>query len=154
MRILPGLFSPPDLFSLVDIGRTQVLRVYTDGSIRPELGASGLAAVARNTQGRICGLWQRRAGAMTNNEAEYAAVWMALNELVHLHLPHVEVFSDSRVVVDQMTGRASARAPALKMAYARLLALSTRFRDLQFYHIPREHNRLADALANEIVDGF
>lgn len=135
-------------------------KVYTDGAIRPERlpgtpAISGLAAIVRDAQGRICYWWQRRAGALTCNEAEYAAAIFALEQLLRLppgKRPHtVTVCSDSRVVVDQMTGRAEARAPALQKARERLRSLVKGFRGVSFQHIPREQNRLADALAFEAL---
>jgi ribonuclease HI len=64
------------------------------------------------------------------------------------------VFSDSRVVVDQMNGKAAAHSPALRSAKTRLHALCARFQHVSFQHIPRDSNRLADALACEAADGL
>jgi ribonuclease HI len=133
--------------------RTPIVRVYTDGAIRPEMGTSGLAAIVRDEKGQILTWLSRRAGPMTCNEAEYAAVQFALESLRALHPDEVHVFSDSLVMVHQMTGLAAARAPALKQAQLRLRGLVTQFQTVQFHHIPREKNRLADALANEAADG-
>ncbi|PJH75019.1 MAG: bifunctional RNase H/acid phosphatase, partial [Anaerolineae bacterium CG_4_9_14_0_8_um_filter_58_9] len=65
----------------------------------------------------------------------------------------VHVYSDSQVVVQQMRGLATARAPAMRQAQARLRALIVQFEQVTFHHVPREQNRLADALANEVLDG-
>jgi ribonuclease HI len=132
--------------------------VYTDGAIRPERRASGLAAIVRDEQGKICYWWQQRAGSLTCNEAEYAAAIFALERLLQIknqeHIGEVEVFCDSRVVVDQMQGRAQAHAPGLRQAQSRLRALTERFEKVTFHHISRERNRLADALAFEAVEGW
>lgn len=129
------------------------LSVYTDGAIRPEKRLSGLAAVARDSHGRICYWWSRRAGQMTCNEAEYAAAVLALESLLRIHVRRVALYSDSQVMVFQMTGRAIARAPGLKQAQIRVRALILQFEKVTFHHIPREENRLADALACDTVDG-
>lgn len=133
----------------------QKIRIYTDGAIRPERGVSGLAAIVRDEKGRICYWWSSKAGALTCNEAEYAAAIFALEQLQRLpwrqEILEVEIFSDSRVVVDQMNGRAAAHAPALRQAQSRLRTLAARFRKVSFRHIGREQNRLADALAFEAV---
>ena len=133
------------------------IRIYTDGAIRPGQGTSGLAAIVRDQAGQICFWWSRRAGALTCNEAEYAAVIFALEQLQHLpghqRIPEIEIFSDSRVVVDQMSGRAAAHAPALRQAQHQLHKLVGLFRKVSFHHISREQNRLADALAFEAVTG-
>jgi len=130
----------------------QRVNVYTDGSIRPEAGASGLAAVVRGMDGQVLYLWHRRAGKMTCNEAEYAAVTLALEYLRSVKPQAVHIYSDSQVVVQQMQGLAAVRAPALRQAHLRLRALVNEYERVEFHHIPREQNRLADALANETVD--
>lgn len=133
------------------------VRIYTDGAIRPERGISGLAAIVKDERGRICYWWNRRAGSLTCNEAEYAAVNFALEQMQQLHdhdlIQEIEIFSDSRVMVDQMSGRAAAHAPALRQAQSQLRALTSRFNKVSFHHIGREQNRLADALAFEAANG-
>jgi ribonuclease HI len=131
----------------------QCIRVFTDGTIRPELGISGLAAIVRDEQGRIRHWFCRRAGPMTCNEAEYAAVQLALESIRPLRPQEVHIYSDSQVMVQQMSGLAAARAPALRQAQFQVRKLMVNFPQVHFHHIPREQNRLADALANEAADG-
>lgn len=133
-------------------GAMRRVQVYTDGAIRPEQRTSGLAAIVRDEGGAIRCWWSRRAGPMTCNEAEYAAVLFALESLRRLRPAEVAVYCDSRLVVDQMQGRATARAAALRSAHTRLRALVGEFGAVTFHYIPRDRNRLADALANEVVN--
>lgn len=128
--------------------------VYTDGSIRPEQGCSGLGAIVQNPQGKILYWWANKVGPMTNNEAEYAAVIFALENLLPMRPLEVDLFTDSLLIVDQMHGLARARAPRLQKAFVRLRSLIFEFDRVSFQHIPRERNRLADALANDAVDGY
>lgn len=132
--------------------RLRRVRVFTDGAIRPALGKSGLAAIVMDEQGRIHRWWSKCAGSMTCNEAEYAAVILALESLRRMRLVEVDIYCDSQVVVHQMNGLANAQAPALRQAQARLRGLVVQFSRVTFHHIPREQNRLADALANEAVE--
>ena len=133
--------------------RPHCVHVFTDGAIRPEAGTSGLAAIVRDEDWRIRHWWSRKAGRMTCNEAEYAAVILALESLRALRPQEVHIYSDSQVVVHQMQGLAATRAPALRQSRALARALVVQFEHVQFHHIPREHNRLADALACDAVDG-
>lgn len=136
---------------------SQSIKIYTDGAIRPGQRASGLAAIVRDERDQICYWWHARAGALTCNEAEYAAAIFALEQLRRLTggrgVSEVTIYSDSRVMVDQMSGKAAAHAPGLHKAMTRLQALVSRFRKVNFQHISREQNRLADALAFEAVEG-
>lgn len=133
--------------------RPHCVHVFTDGAIRPDAGATGLAAIVRDGSWGIRHWWSRKAGRMTCNEAEYAAVILALESLRSLHPQEIHIYSDSQVVVHQMQGLAAARAPAMRQSQARTRALVVEFECVQFHHIPREANRLADALANDAVDG-
>lgn len=129
--------------------------VHTDGAIRLDQGVSGLSAIVRDERGQVVRLWGKRDQRMTCNEAEYAAVIMALEKIAALRISPraLKVYSDSQVLVHQMSGIATARAPGLRQAQMRLRGLITRFESVSFHHIPREENRLADALANEAADG-
>jgi ribonuclease HI len=134
--------------------RQNLIRVHIDGAIRPEAGLSGLAVVARDTQGVILWTVTRAAGALTCNAAEYAAAVLALEELERRGVRRAIIFSDSQIVVDQMCGRASVRSPRLRELAARLRRLAAGFTQISFRHIPRERNRLADALAAELLEGW
>jgi ribonuclease HI len=132
--------------------------VHVDGAIRSKQGRSGLAVIVRSRRDRILFWWQRRAGAMTCNEAEYAAAIFALEEVLKLPASQrptqIELYSDSRVLIDQMNGLAQAHAPALQAAQKKLRSLSAHFEQVSYCHISREQNRLADALAYEAVEGW
>jgi len=129
--------------------------IHTDGAIRLDLGVSGLSAIVRNEKGQVVHLWSKRDQRMTCNEAEYAAAIMALQKVVALRITPrtLKIYSDSQVMVHQMSGIATARAPGLRQAQMRLRGLIARFETVTFHHIPREENRLADALANDAADG-
>ena len=135
--------------------RPQSYSIHTDGAIRLERGVSGLAAIVRDEKGTIIHWWCKRDKRMTCNEAEYAAAIMAFEFLRTLRTSprEVKLFSDSQVMVHQMQGIASAHAPALRQAQMRLRGLIVQFEKVTFHHIPREKNRLADALANDAADG-
>lgn len=140
-----------NLFSV----RPRLFIVNTDGALRLELGKTGLAAIVRDEKGQIIYWWSRRDRAMTCNEAEYAAAIMALEKILTLRIPpySLKILSDSQVLVHQMSGIATARAPALRQLQMKLRGLLVQFDRVDFQHIPREQNRLADAVANDAADG-
>jgi len=128
------------------------LLLYVDGAIRPN--ATGLGVVVRERTGRVL-TWRskRLPRAMTCNQAEYEALILGLEVARTLKLDRVEVRSDSQVVVNQMLGRFSVRKRALRHLHARASAAVALLEDVDLVHVPRERNRLADALANEAADG-
>jgi ribonuclease HI len=123
----------------------------TPGSQRG--GVAGVGIVARDELGRV--LWwrsERRAPAHTCNEAEYLAVIAGLELVLARHgRAAVRCLSDSRLVVEQMSRRCAVRAGPLQLLHARATALTGRLERVTFVAIPRELNRLADALAWEAL---
>ncbi|HET91037.1 MAG TPA: ribonuclease HI family protein [Chloroflexi bacterium] len=130
-------------------GRRLIL--YTDGAIRPN--ATGLAAVVRDRKGRVV-TWRskRLPQAMTCNEAEYEAVLLGLEMVRALRPLRVEVRTDSQVVVNQMLGLFAVRSAHLRRLHAQAREAVAALGAVEFVHVPRLRNRLADALANEAAD--
>ena len=60
---------------------------------------------------------------------------------------------DSKLVVEQMSGRWQIKHPGLRPLAAQAAALVRRFDAVRFTWIPRERNTRADALANAAMDG-
>lgn len=133
-------------------GNGRRLLLYVDGAIRPN--ATGLGVVVRERTGQVVA-WrsERLPRAMTCNQAEYEALILGLEVARTLRLDCVEVRSDSQIVVNQMLGRFSVRKQALRRLHAQASAVATALDDVDLVHVPRERNRLADALANEAADG-
>lgn len=127
-------------------------RIFVDAAIRPH-SKCGLAAIVRDERGAVVQWLGVVHQARTNNEAEYAAAIYALR---HLRLDHhrpLTLYSDSLLLIQHLRGIATARAPELQRQLAELRQVMRQFHAVSFEHIPREHNRLADALANEVADG-
>ena len=91
-------------------------------------------------------------GETTNNVAEYTALIRALEEAKVLGARRVEAFSDSQLLVRQMSGRYRVKHPGLKPLHLRAAGLVRDFESFVFTHVPREENRDADRLANEALD--
>lgn len=127
------------------------LVVQIDGAIGAAGIATGLGVVVRGADGTVRSVHKRRLGPMTNNEAEYSALILALETVTPLDPPAVRIVSDSEIVVYQMQGRFSVNSPALKALHRQACALARRIPNIHFTHVPRELNALADALAREAL---
>jgi probable phosphoglycerate mutase len=66
----------------------------------------------------------------------------------------VLVRSDSRLLVEQLSGRFRVKNPTLQRLHKQVRDLAGSFRDVAYEHVPREDNRQADRLANEGVDAW
>ena len=128
------------------------VKVFTDGAIRPDQKASGLSVVVYDLADNLLEWQSWKVDPLTCNEAEYQAVIAALDHLFPLGPDEVDVYTDSQILVNQISGAATAQAPRLRQALVRLRGIVSKYKRVTFHHIPREHNRLADALANEVVD--
>jgi ribonuclease HI len=93
-------------------------------------------------------------GPGTNNIAEYHAVINGLERAAQYTGDEVCCFSDSELVVRQLTGRYTIRKPHLAELAAQVRVLCPRFKHVEFVAIRREHPfiRRADELCNLILD--
>jgi len=127
--------------------------VEADGGSRGNPGPAGFGAVVRETAtGEI--LLERYAslGVTTNNVAEYRGLIAGLQAALELKATHVDVRMDSKLVVEQMSGRWQIKNPGLRPLAAEAATLVGRFTTVTFDWIPRERNKAADALANQAMD--
>ncbi len=100
---------------------------------------------------RLRGL-HRWLGVTTNNEAEYHALIEGLKAVEEWSPDRLEVYLDSKLVVEQMTGKYRIKKPELQALSRLAMELLKRFPDVTFKHVEREKNRGADALANMAID--
>jgi ribonuclease HI len=92
----------------------------------------------------------------TNNTAEYVALIEALEYLLAngLNAKHIDVFSDSRMVVTQVNRISTTKAPHLIRLRDCALELLEEFDSINLIHVPREENAEADELVNELLDSM
>jgi ribonuclease HI/probable phosphoglycerate mutase len=124
---------------------------YADGAIQPK--RTGVSVVGVGDEGQVVVLANRTLPPMTNNEAEYQALLMLLELAKPYAALPVQVRMDSEIVIYQMKGRFSVNSPALKLLHREACARLPTFAALSFAHVPREQNRLADALASDASFG-
>jgi ribonuclease HI len=117
-------------------------------------GTAGIGVVLRDAAGQVL-MWRcLRAPARSNNEAEYQAVISGLGVLLAYYPQRQAIcLTDSRIVVEQLAGRSAVRSAALQPLHARAAVLASQCPSLRIIAIPRELNRLADALAWEALSG-
>lgn len=129
------------------------LIVEADGGSRGNPGpAAGGAVVLDASSGEILaelGVW---VGTASNNVAEYRGMIEGVRTAIALDPKAVlTVRLDSKLVVEQMSGRWKIKHPAMAelAAEARQVLTGT---PVRFEWVPREQNTRADACANEAMD--
>ena len=122
------------------------LVAYVDGGSHGNPGPSGIGVVIATANGETTRI-AKWIGHQDNNVAEYLALLEALQHAVAVKARALHVFSDSQVVVRQMTGEYVCRSSRLHSLNwtCRKLARHVKF---SIAHVPREANREANELAN------
>lgn len=130
------------------------LIIEADGGSRGNPGVSGAGAVVIDAEtGAILREISEPVGIATNNVAEYKAVIFALEAAFEIDSEaEILVRMDSKLVVEQMSGRWKIKHPDMLSLGARVQQLIAH-KKVEFVWIPREQNVLADGLANKAMDG-
>jgi ribonuclease H / adenosylcobalamin/alpha-ribazole phosphatase len=127
--------------------------VEADGGSRGNPGPAGYGAVVRDAgTGEVLAERAGSIGYATNNVAEYQGLIAGLRAASELHPSAVDVQLDSKLLVEQMSGRWRVRHPDLVPLQAEAAALARRLPSLGYSWVPRERNTHADRLANEAMD--
>jgi len=130
------------------------IKLYTDGASRGNPGLSGAGGVAYDSQGnKIMEVMHYLGNDKTNNQAEYAAVWAGINALATRYSgADLECYMDSQLVCRQLSGEYKVKNRDLRQAVEAISLLLNKFNAVSYYHVLREKNKEADALANRAVD--
>jgi ribonuclease H / adenosylcobalamin/alpha-ribazole phosphatase len=127
--------------------------VEADGGSRGNPGPAGYGAVVRDAStGRVLAERAASIGTATNNVAEYGGLIAGLEAARDLGADEVDVRLDSKLVVEQMSGRWKVKHPAMQPLHREASELRSSFARVRFRWIPRAENAHADRLANEAMD--
>ncbi|RVW04912.1 bifunctional RNase H/acid phosphatase [Rhodococcus spongiicola] len=128
--------------------------VEADGGSRGNPGPAGYGAVVFDADHRRV-LAERREflGVATNNVAEYRGLIAGLTAARDLGAHEVDVRMDSKLVVEQMSGRWKVKHSDMIPLAQRAGELAGSFARVTYTWIPRSENPHADRLANEAMDG-
>jgi probable phosphoglycerate mutase len=127
--------------------------IEADGGSRGNPGPAAYGAVLKDADtGEVIAEDGSTLGTATNNVAEYSGLIAGL-KLAEEFAPDadIEVRMDSKLVVEQMSGRWTIKHPDMRplaMEANRLAPFGT-----TYTWVPREQNKHADRLANEALDG-
>jgi ribonuclease HI len=127
-------------------------RLFTDGGARGNPGPAAYGFVLESEDGTVLAAEGEAIGTATNNVAEYSGLIAGLQKAVELRVPEVEVVSDSELMVKQMRGEYRVKNEALRELYDEATALARRVGNVEYRHVKRAHNELADKLVNEALD--
>jgi ribonuclease HI len=128
------------------------LILYTDGGSRGNPGPSAAGYVIMNHDNKVLVKRGIYLGITTNNQAEYTALRLGLEELLKMRVRKVHIYMDSMLVVNQMLGVFKVKNRDLWPVHDAIKGLVGKFDHVTFTQVPRALNKLADAAVNESLD--
>ncbi|XP_062005650.1 uncharacterized protein LOC133722800 [Rosa rugosa] len=137
----PGSPEPP----APDPPQPSTWRLYVDGASNKKTSGTGILLISPDDQVYKYAL--KFAFKASNNAAEYEALIAGLQIARELGVQHLSIFSDSQLVVNQVSGNFEAKEPHMSSYQALARALVQRFTSYIFTQIPRAENDKADVLA-------
>lgn len=126
--------------------------IEADGGSRGNPGPAAYGTVVRDASGRVLAERAEYIGTSTNNVAEYQGLIAGLTVVRELDPDAtVEARLDSKLVVEQMSGRWKIKHPSMRPLALQAKAILPPDR-VTYTWVPRERNKHADRLANEALD--
>ncbi|HET8709457.1 MAG TPA: reverse transcriptase-like protein [Candidatus Saccharimonadales bacterium] len=128
------------------------IKLYADGGSRGNPGPSASGFVLYDMQDKPLVDKGIYLGITTNNQAEYTALKLGLEEARNMGARRVHVYMDSMLVVNQMKGIFKIKNRDLWPINEAIKDLVKQFEKVEFTHVPRELNKAADAAVNRAMD--
>ena len=138
---MTAALAPPD-----------ALYIHIDGASRGNPGEAGFGVYVTTPEGTLVAELYGYLGRASNNVAEYQALLHGLRYALARGARRVHVFSDSQLVVRQMSGAYRVKHPAMVPLHRAARELARLFEECRLDHVRREQNREADRLANLALD--
>jgi broad specificity phosphatase PhoE/ribonuclease HI len=132
---------------------TRRVIIEADGGSRGNPGPAGYGAVVRDADtGELLAEVSGGLGTTTNNVAEYSGLIAGLRAALKEGAECAEARMDSKLVVEQMSGRWQVKQPHLRPLASEAAGLARQLGDVTYTWVPRARNTHADRLANEAMD--
>ncbi len=134
-------------------------QIFADGASRCNPGHSSIGVVSflpdkPLTRDNIVFKIKKYIGKQTNNQAEYQSLIFALGECVRRKILNCRIYMDSQLVIRQVEEKYKVRNKNLKPLFLKVKELERDIKELEYFHISREENKIADQLANDALDEY
>ena len=133
-------------------GKTLEAKMFGDGGSRGNPGPSAYGFVIYDMADKILVEDGAYLGITTNNQAEYQSLKVGLETALRLGITTLHVNMDSLLVINQMKRIYKVKNVDLLPLYNSALESSKKFKKITFTHVPRERNKKADSLVNQVLD--
>lgn len=133
-------------------GQYDELHIFTDGGSRGNPGPSATGYVIMTKDEQVIADGGTYLGITTNNQAEYRAVTEALLAAKRFKPKRILFFLDSMLAVRQIKGEWKIKSEDLRPIHAEIVQRMKEFEQVEFTHVRRKYNTLADAEVNKVLD--
>ncbi len=130
----------------------RVGKLFCDGGSRGNPGIAGGGAVIYDEKNKEIARRGIDCGVNTNNFAEYSSLICGMQLALENDVTELTVYMDSKLAIEQMKGTWKVKNANIKPLFEKAKVLEPEFQKITFHHIPREKNKVADAIANEVMD--
>jgi ribonuclease HI len=149
-KAIDGLLEPPVVASAEP--HPDEVKLFGDGGSRGNPGPSASGFVILDMEDTVLVDKGVYLGITTNNQAEYTALKLGLEEALRMGVKQIHVYMDSLLVVNQMKGIFKVKNRDLWPIHEAIKGMAAKFEHISFSHVPREFNKLADAAVNRALD--
>ncbi|KAH0639459.1 hypothetical protein KY290_036728 [Solanum tuberosum] len=120
--------------------------MFFDGSARRDGAGAGVVLISLE---RIILPFSFVLGeTCSNNAAEYQALIVGLEMALDMRIPQLDIYSDSQLIINQLLGSCKVKKEDILSYHQYATFLLERFDQVFLNRVPREENRMANALAN------
>lgn len=146
-----------EIDSLINIppaksNRHNTVKLFTDGGSRGNPGHSAIGYAIYDRDDNLLVSDGRYLGVATNNQAEYNGLKIGLLAVQQMGAKNVEVYMDSLLVVNQLKGEYKVKNQELAPIFQEVKKISSQFESVKYNHVPRELNKVADTIVNDVLD--
>lgn len=134
------------------MGLPEEIKIYTDGGSRGNPGPSAGGFAILDMADNVVRKSGKYLGITTNNQAEYHSLKGGIEAARDMGARRVHIFMDSLLVINQMKGIYKIKNRDLLPIHQAIKQIISGFIEIDFTHIPRELNKLADSIVNEALD--
>ncbi len=128
------------------------LLIFVDGASRGNPGMAGAGVYITDREGKRIAGTGRYLGHKTNNEAEYGALLLGLQEAKRLGGESIRIYTDSELIERQVKGVYRVKELHLRALHGKVMENIKEFSSFEIESIPREENQEADLLANQAIE--
>jgi ribonuclease HI len=95
--------------------------------------------------------WFLNCGAGTNTKAELLGLWATLTLATLWSIEKIQILGDSKVIIDWIKQQGQLHAVNIECWKIKTMELASKFKDISFQHIYRDHNKEADLLSKRAL---